>query len=124
MLWFQKTQHQSLNQMIVIHHSTFPKFDFLNHIDEKKIKEQADFLFFLKQFWYPHTSSEYQLFFNKVYREDIIYKNASSYLWIQKNRKNYQKLMSHIRGKLTVKQFFKNIIFALTEGRHITFSQN
>lgn len=95
--------------------------DYLNSVRKEPSSSQADFLFFLKQIWYPHASEQDKDLFMRVYPEHRIAESSSSYQWIQKNRTKMDALLSHIRGPLTPRLFADNIIFALTRGHDIRF---
>lgn len=74
--------------------------EFLRGMDESKIPERADFLFFLKQFWYPYAPEESQKIFQLKYQEDIIDRFSESSRWIQKNKKTIDSHLPHIQGPL------------------------
>ncbi|MFO7865940.1 MAG: hypothetical protein R6V02_03885 [Candidatus Aminicenantes bacterium] len=95
--------------------------EFLAGLDDREIKVQADFLFFLMKHWYPHTSRENQQLFRRVYREDIVSRYSTSYQWIEENRDKVNDLFSHVHGPLNMHQFMDNIFFALTTGRTLEF---
>lgn len=95
--------------------------DYLNSVQKGPGPTQPDFLFFLKQIWYPYASGQDKELFVRAYPEARIAESSSSYQWIHKNRTKMDTLLSHIRRPLTARQFADNIIFALTRGRHIRF---
>jgi arabinofuranosyltransferase len=94
---------------------------YLTGLEDQLIADQADFLFFLKQVWYPYAGQEGQALFRRVYRKDSIVEFSSSYQWIQENRAGMNKLFDRIGGPLTVRKFIHNILFAAGEGRTIEF---
>jgi arabinofuranosyltransferase len=96
--------------------------NYLNQLEKENLPEQADFLFFLKQFWYPHASDENREFFRLKYQENIINQYSGTFAWIQENRKNIHSLLLHIQGPVDAKGFFKNIRFALTDGLGLKFT--
>jgi hypothetical protein len=96
--------------------------DFLKGMSDTDLSEQADFLFFLKQFWYPYASKENCALFQLKYQEDIIDRFAESSRWIHKNEKTIDIQFAHIQGPLTAGKFLGNIKFALTSGLHIEYS--
>ncbi len=94
---------------------------FLNDLNEKELTAQADFLFFLREFWYPYASEKHQDLFNSKYQSDIISLHSQSQQWIIHNRENLELILSHLEGPLTFKAFVRNIKFALTQGRSLKF---
>jgi arabinofuranosyltransferase len=96
--------------------------EFLRGMKEGELPEQADFLFFLKRFWYPYASKENRNIFQLVYQEDIIDRFSESSRWIQKNEKNIDIQLAHIQGILTPAKFLENIKFALTAGLRIEYT--
>jgi len=96
--------------------------NYLNQLEKENLPEQADFLFFLEQFWYPHASDENQELFRMKYRENIVNKSSGSFAWIQENRTNIHSLLLHIQGPVDATGFLKNIRFALTDGFRLRFS--
>jgi arabinofuranosyltransferase len=96
--------------------------EFLRGMKEGELPEQADFLFFLKQFWYPYASKENRNFFKHKYQEDFIDRFAESSRWIQKNEKIIDIQLAHIQGPLTPGKFLENIKFALTAGLKIEYT--
>lgn len=98
--------------------------NYLNQLEKESLPEQADFLFFLKQFWYPHASKDNQELFGCVYDENIINQYSGSFAWIQENKENIHSLLLHIQGPVNAGGFFKNIRFALTHGFKLKFTPN
>jgi hypothetical protein len=94
---------------------------FLNNLNEANLTAQADFLFFLHEFWYPHASMNQQALFDSKYQEDFISLHSESQQWIAQNRENVELILSHLEGPLTFKTFVRNIKFALTQGRSLKF---
>ena len=96
--------------------------NYLNQLEKENLPEQADFLFFLKQFWHPHASKGNQELFRLTYDEKIIRQHSANFNSIQENIENIQSLFLHIQGPVDAKGFFKNIWFALTDGFRLRFS--
>jgi hypothetical protein len=94
---------------------------FLNDLNDKNLTAQADFLFFLKEFWYPLASKPRQDLFDSKYQGDFISQYSESQQWIIHNRENVELILSHLEGPLTLKAFIQNIKFALTKGRSVKF---
>jgi arabinofuranosyltransferase len=99
-------------------------FNYLKSLEKKDLPEQADFLFFLKQFWYPHAPKENQELFLLKYQENIISHYSGTSSWIQENRKNIHSLLLHIRGAVDAGGFLENIRFALTKGFRLKFTSS
>jgi len=95
--------------------------NFLNDLNEKDLTPQADFLFFLKEIWYPFASKHRQDLFDSKYQADFISLHSESQQWIIHNRENVELISSHLEGPLTLKAFVRNIKFALTQGRSLKF---
>ena len=95
--------------------------NFLNNLNKANLISQADFLFFLNEFWYPYASNNQQILFDSIYQTDFISEYSESQQWILQNRKNVELIMSHLEDPLTLKAFFRNIKFALTQGRSLKF---
>jgi arabinofuranosyltransferase len=98
--------------------------EFLKGMKEEELPEQADFLFFLKRFWYPYASKENRNIFQLIYQEDIIDRFSESSRWIQKYKTNVDIQLAHIQGNLTPGKFLENIKFALTAGLKIEYAPN
>lgn len=96
--------------------------DYLNVVEEKALPEQANFLFFLKQFWFPYAAKEQQQTFLLKYEQDIIDQFAESFQWIQKNGEKIDSHLSHLQGPLDVKKFLRNIGYALKTGLTLKYS--
>lgn len=97
---------------------------YLNQLEKENLPEHADFLFFLKQFWYPYASKENQKLFRLKYQEKIISEYSESFVWIRENRENIQTLFLHIQGPVDGKGFLNNIRFALSDGFGLKFTPN
>lgn len=94
---------------------------FLNNLNEANLISQADFLFFLNEFWYPYASNTQQNLFDSKYQAEFISLYSESQKWIIRNRENVELILSHLEGPLTLKAFVQNIKFALTQGRSLKF---
>jgi arabinofuranosyltransferase len=94
---------------------------YISGLDEKNQKSEADFLFFLKEFWYPFAPAENKALFEKYYDEESVAEHSSSFQWIAQNRARVETLLTRIQGTLDAKSFLKNILFALNRGRKIGF---
>lgn len=94
---------------------------FLNNLNESNLMSQADFLFFLNEFWYPHASINQQDLFDSKYQADFFSLHSESQRWIIQNRENVELILSHLEGPLTLRTFIRNIKFALTQGRSLKF---
>jgi arabinofuranosyltransferase len=95
--------------------------DYLSHLKEEDLAAQADFLFFLKEFWYPFAPEEQKKLFKRSYKADVISKHSPSLLWIEEHNEKVDRLLSHLEGPLNAQRFFQNVKFALTEGRQLQF---
>ncbi|MEN8152922.1 MAG: hypothetical protein ABFR75_02785 [Acidobacteriota bacterium] len=87
--------------------------DFLTSLDKTVIQREADFLFFLKKFWYPNTDKENRDLFDSIYDETLVNGYSRYYKWIEKNGGMIEEFDTITKGKLTSGKFFKNIIFAV-----------
>jgi len=96
--------------------------NYLNQLEKENLPDHADFLFFLKQFWYPHASKENQELFRLKYQENLISQYSGSFLWIQENSENIHSLLLHIQGPVDARGFLNNIRFALTDGFGLKFT--
>jgi hypothetical protein len=90
--------------------------DYLHGLGEEVLPEDADFLFFLQQFWFPHAPKENQELFQFKYKQDIIDRYSEGFQWIQKNGEKIDSHLSHLQGSLDVKKFLRNIGHALKTG--------
>jgi arabinofuranosyltransferase len=94
---------------------------YLVQFDKNDLKAEANFLFFLKEIWYPFASAENKTLFEEHYDDEFVSRHSSSYQWIDKNRTKVENLLDHIREPLSVRRFLKNTAFALGRGRKIKF---
>ncbi len=85
-------------------------------------KKNSDFLFFLKNYWVKYADNEGKKLFSSVYDKSIILNCSPQHRWINKNRSEIRKLEKRIRGKLTVKKFFENILYSIRESFFLRFS--
>jgi len=90
--------------------------DYLHGLEEEVLPEDADFLFFLQQFWFPYAPKENQELFQFKYKQDIIDQYSESFQWIQKNGEKIDFHLSHLQGSLDVKKFLRNMGYALKTG--------
>lgn len=98
--------------------------EFLSSLPKEEISSQADFLFFLNAIWYPYAHAQAQELLRSSYPENRIARFSRSYSWLRKNRLNTEKILARIQGPLDLKKFFGNIVFALTEGRSLKFTED
>jgi hypothetical protein len=96
--------------------------DYLNGLEEAALPEAADFLFFLRQFWYPFAPKKSQVTFQLKYNQDLIEQYAESCRWIKKNSEKIDSHLSHLQGPLDGKKFLANILYALKTGLTLTYS--
>jgi hypothetical protein len=95
--------------------------DYLSRLEEAALPEDAEFLFFLKQFWFPYAPKESQELFQLRYKQDIIGQFSESLRWIQTNRQKIDSHLSRLRGPLDAKRFLGNIGYALATGLTLKF---
>jgi arabinofuranosyltransferase len=95
--------------------------DFLINFDGDEMGAQADFLFFLKEFWYPFATEENKSLFENIYEEETVARYSTGYLWMDLHGDDAGVLLSHLQGPLNMKKIFRNIGFALTRGRNFRF---
>jgi len=95
--------------------------DFKEKLDKKIIeyilknhnyKEEADFLFFLKTFWYPYAKDKDKESFDNLNIKEIT-NNSSIFKWIERHKEKLEELDLRIKGRLSFNKFIKNIKFAL-----------
>lgn len=86
---------------------------FLEGIGPDNVNMESDFLYFLKIFWYPSAMEEHRIVFDRKYDRALVEKNSTTFRWIEENRKKIEEWDLIIKGKITLKKFFNNIIFAL-----------
>lgn len=96
--------------------------DYLSGLDEAAVPEEADFLFFLKQFWFPFAPKDGQELLQRKYEQDIIARFSECFRWIQTNRQKIDSHLSFLQGSLDAKSFFRNIGYALESGLTLKFS--
>jgi hypothetical protein len=96
--------------------------DYLKGVKETDLSEQADFLFFLKQFWFPYAAKDHQQEFLLKYERDAIDQFAESFQWIQINREKIDSHLTHLQGPLDVKKFLENIGYALKTDLTLKYS--
>ena len=96
--------------------------DYLVGVTETGFPEEAEFLFFLNEFWFPYAGKENQGIFLKKGRQDLFQKYSESSLWIEENSEKIETHLARIQGKLDVRKFLANIGFALRTGLTLTYS--
>ena len=87
--------------------------EFLMTADWKNSDSHIEFMYFLRNIWYPFAPDEHQQLFDKTYDEDFISRNSHNYQWLEDNREKIAILDSHLRGPLTFGRFLKNLRFAV-----------
>jgi len=97
-------------------------FDYLSGLGEADLPEQADFLFFLKQFWFPYAAEEYRQMFLLKYKQEIIDRFSESSRWLQKNGDKIDSHLSRLQGPLDTKKFLGNIGYTLKTGIALKYS--
>jgi len=95
---------------------------FLRKCDYNCQKENADFLFFLKKFWYPFAGI-YRSEFDKVYDFELIKKHSFDYNWLERNKEKILLIKRRISGRLSFRKFFSNIGFAIFKSDKIYFDE-
>jgi arabinofuranosyltransferase len=98
--------------------------EYLKSFTKDQIRPQAEFLFFLRTIWYPYADAPARDLFAMIYREDQITRISRSSCWQSLNLDNTEKILTRVQGPLDLKKFFGNIVFALTEGRSLTFTED
>jgi hypothetical protein len=96
--------------------------DYLSKLEEAALPEDADFLFFLKQFWFSYAPKESQELFRLKYNQNIISQFSESFRWIQTNGQKIDSHLSRIEGPLDAKKFLKNIGYAIKTGLSLNYS--
>jgi hypothetical protein len=86
---------------------------FLMTADWKDSDSHIEFMYFLKNIWYPFAPDEHQQLFDKTYDIDFISRNSHNYQWLEENREKIAILDNHLRGPLTFSRFLKNIRSAI-----------
>ncbi len=79
---------------------------------ENRSVKNADFLFFLKKIWYPHSNLENKILFDSIY-DKVFEKKSYYYRWIENNEEKIKKWDEVTKSKLTKIRFLKNIVFAI-----------
>jgi len=87
---------------------------YLKELNTNDMGDNSDLLFFLKRFWYPYASNTDKELFISNYNEKLIAERSESFKWIEENKGKIEKWDEVIKGKLTLKKFFRNIKFAVT----------
>lgn len=95
--------------------------EYLEALDPDDARAQADFLFFLQEFWLPHAPARGRELFHARTEAGLLLAHSPSFQWVQQNRDRVNDLLSRIQGPLTFKKFVANIAFAVTEGRRLSF---
>jgi arabinofuranosyltransferase len=95
--------------------------DYLVRFDKNDLETEADFLFFLKEFWYPFASANNKARFDERYDEETVSNYSSCHQWISKNRVEVETLLARIQSPLKARNFLANIVFALSQGRKMKF---
>ena len=90
-------------------------------LNREELEIQAEFLFFLREYWYPYAAEEDKYLFDSIYDEETIAIHSTSCRWIATNREKVEILLSALKEPVTVGRFLKNIVFALGEGRTLKF---
>lgn len=94
---------------------------YLSGIEGKDLEKEAEFLFFLKEFWYPFAPAQDRARCEKLFKKTAVSELSDSCIWIEANRAKVEKLLSRIRGPLNVRRFVENIAFSLGQGRRMKF---
>ncbi len=97
-------------------------FDYLSGLKESDLPEQADSLFFLKQFWFPYAQTEQREMFILKYNQDIIERFSQHVRWIRENGDKIATHLSHLQGPLDTKKFLGNIGYALKTGLTLKYT--
>lgn len=95
---------------------------FLEALEKTEIPGQAEFLFFLKKVWSPHTSDERRQKFQLIYQKDMIDRFSESQKWIKENAAKIDSHLAHIQGPMDMKKFLGNIVYALRTGFSLKYS--
>ncbi len=96
--------------------------EYLGGLEEDALPEDADFLFFLKQFWFPYAPKESQELFQLKYKQDIIGQFSESFRWIETNGQKTDSHLARIQGSLDSKKFLGNLGYALKTGLSLKYS--
>jgi arabinofuranosyltransferase len=95
---------------------------YLRGLEETDLSQQADFLFFLKNFWLPYAAKDHQQVFLLKYKQDNIAQYSESFRWIEKNGEKVNSHLLHLQGPQDVKKFLTNIGYALKTGLTLKYS--
>ena len=96
--------------------------EYLDGLDKAEIRKQAEFLFFLKQVWFPYATKEHQQKFLLTYKQDLIEQFSESFRWIQENGDKIDSHLARLQGPIGVKNFLGNIVYALKTGFTLKYS--
>lgn len=96
---------------------------FLKNLHQNELDQHADFLFFLKTFWYNHAPAQSQRLFDGLYQRSNIAAHSPAYQWIEENGEMVKQLQRRIRGPLSFGRFWSNLVFALSSSRSLQFSR-
>jgi arabinofuranosyltransferase len=97
-------------------------FDYLEALQTTEIPGQAEFLFFLKEVWFPYAPNEHQQKFMLVYNQDIIDRFSESQKWVKENKGKIDIHLARIQGPLGIQKFLRNILYAVRTGFSLKFS--
>jgi arabinofuranosyltransferase len=97
-------------------------FDHLSGLEKADLPEEADFLFFLKQFWFPYAREEHRQMFLFKYDQDIIDRFSENFRWIRENGDKIDSQLLHLQGPLDIKKFLGNIGYALKTGLSLKYT--
>ncbi len=97
-------------------------FSFLTGLDETNLSQQADLLFFLRQFWYPYAPKEHREMFQLKYDQETIARFSESSRWLDENRAKIDSHLSRLQGRLDTKKFLGNIGYAMKTGHALKYS--
>ncbi len=95
---------------------------YLRGLEETELSQQADFLFFLKNFWFPYAAKDHQQVFLLKYKQDNIAQYSDSFRWIEENREKIDSHLSHLQGQIDAKKFLANIGYALKTDLTLKYS--
>ncbi len=96
--------------------------DYLKGLETAEVPDEAEFLYFLKQIWFPYATKEHQKKFQLVYDQDIIDRFSASQRWIHENGDKIDSYLARIQGSLDTQKFFGNIGYALKTGFTLKYS--
>jgi hypothetical protein len=98
--------------------------DYLGKLETAELPDQAEFLFFLKEIWFPYAGKEHQQTFLRAYNQDIIDRFSQSQRWIKENREIAENHLDRLQGPVDARKFFGNIAYALRTAFSLKFSPN